>query len=151
SESETMKAKLEENAKQTEQELQELRAEIESLRQSNERQRQVVADVNAQLLAQEEQFRLLELEQLSTEQALRLNGEGQQKRIADLSVELAELQEQTKQRSQQEADLRTEIEALNRTAADQMASIQAAEDQRNAGEQRILEANDLLEKVQKDI
>jgi hypothetical protein len=129
-----MKAKLEETAKETEWELQELRSEIESLRQSNERQRQVVEDVNAQLLAQEEQFRLLELEQLSTEEALRLKGEGQQKRIADLSVELAELQEQTKQRSQQEADLRTEIEALNRTAADQMASIQGAEDQRNASE-----------------
>ena len=151
SESQTMKAKLEENAKQTEQELQELRAEIESLRQSNERQRQVVEEVNAQLLAQEEQFRLLELERLSTQEALRLKGEGHQRRIADLSVELAELQEQTKQRSQQEADLRAGIEALDRTAANQMASIQAAEGQRSAMEQRILEANDLLEKTQHEL
>jgi hypothetical protein len=151
SESQAMKAKLEQNAKQTEQELQELRTKIESMRQSTERQRRVVEEVKAQLLAQEEQFRLLELEQLSTEEALHLKGEGHQKRIAGLSLELAELREQTNQRSQQEADLRAEIEALNRTAADQMASIHAAEDQRSGGEQRILEANDLLEKIQQEI
>jgi chromosome segregation ATPase len=58
------------------------------------------------------------------------------------------LQEQTRQRSQQEADLRAGIEALNRTAANQMASIQAAEGQRSAMEQRILEAKDLLEETQ---
>ena len=112
SELQTQKARLEQDAKQNEQQQQELNAEINSLRQAAQSQREALDEIKTQLLAHSEQFRLWELERLSTEETLRLKDEGHQKRLADLDAEIEKANHRTAERSQQEADLRAEMAAL---------------------------------------
>jgi hypothetical protein len=145
------KAKREQNARQLEQKQTELRAQIQSISKATEQQRLAGEEAKATLRVQEDKFRLLEMEQQSTQEALRLKSEGHEQRNADLNVEIAKLEEQVKERSQQEVDLRADIERLNHDAADRAASVKAVEAERMAVEQRIRETDAGLSDVQEEL
>ena len=128
---------------------QELLTQIEVIRQMAGDHRRTIEANNRQLATAEEEFRLLELEKLTSAEAFKLTVAEQTNRLAELDAELDQVAGELRGQAERKVQLEAEIAALQLSSAEHGRQIEIAEAQRREEEEKIARAGAVLAEKQK--
>ncbi len=142
SELESVRKKVEQEARAGAERERHVRAEIEELRRAEEEQRrrfeaetQLRAEAEARLEQEQERVIAAEQARLSIEEAAGRQAEEEERRLAELEMVRQQVAEELGRRAEREQQLQAEIEALRQTAEEHRQRIEEAEARKLAEEE----------------
>src|SRR5437868_12476703 len=127
-----------------------LRADIEIARQTLATQRASIVEIDARRAAEEGTFQQVQAERTRAIEIAHAQAESQRRQLRTMEAELAKLNDDARVVSEREAKIRADIEVVRLANAEQVRSIEAAERERVAEDEKLRQAKLTRTKIEEE-